>query len=195
MSLGLADTTLVAAQAVLRTAVNAAPFSVEDLHALYFIHWSHGSRGGTDENVSSPDALVSPVRPFVPTYEGCVLIADDDPDIRHSLRILLLDEGYQVEEVDDGRAALDYLRATPQRHIVLLDYRMPKMDGGELLRAVAADAHLAARHAFVLVTANLQSAPPDILDVLLELDVPIVRKPFSLEAMMQAVERAERRFD
>ena len=41
---------------------------------------------------------------------GGILVVDDDPDIRDSLREVLEDEGYEVACVGNGREALDYLK-------------------------------------------------------------------------------------
>ena len=40
-----------------------------------------------------------------------ILVVDDDPDIRDSLREVLEDEGYDVACVGNGREALDHLKA------------------------------------------------------------------------------------
>jgi len=61
---------------------------------------------------------------------GGVLIVDDDPDIRDSLREVLEDEGYEVATVANGREALDHLKASnPRPCVILLDLMMPVMDG------------------------------------------------------------------
>jgi CheY-like chemotaxis protein len=147
------------------------------------------------------DDLRTPTRPRLHdrhperAYRGHVLIVDDEPDIRETLRDLLTDEGYLPAEAENGQQALALIRASAEPLIVLLDYRMPRMSGDEVLRAVAADPELAARHAFVLVTANVLPAQPEFAELLASLSVPIVRKPFSLDGLMRAVEQAERRFD
>ena len=58
-----------------------------------------------------------------------ILIVDDDPDIRDSLKEVLEDEGYEVNGVANGREALDYLRKSPRPCVILLDLMMPVMDG------------------------------------------------------------------
>jgi signal transduction histidine kinase len=61
-----------------------------------------------------------------------VLIAEDDPSIRSSLRDILEDEGFEVITCPDGKAALDALRASAVLpDLVLLDLMMPVMDGWE----------------------------------------------------------------
>jgi CheY-like chemotaxis protein len=61
-----------------------------------------------------------------------VLIVEDDPDTRASLRRALTAEGWLVREAEHGRAALDQLGDGPV-DLVLLDLMMPEMDGFEFL--------------------------------------------------------------
>jgi CheY-like chemotaxis protein len=68
-----------------------------------------------------------------------VLIVDDDPEIRESMRMVLEDEGYHVREAADGVAALDELHRDQQPCVVLLDLMMPRMNGWEFLGAAASD--------------------------------------------------------
>jgi CheY-like chemotaxis protein len=70
----------------------------------------------------------------VPTPQtgGCVLIVEDDTDLRESLADLLQDEGYRVAGAANGEEALQYLRTSPPPCIVLLDLMMPVMNGWEL---------------------------------------------------------------
>jgi CheY-like chemotaxis protein len=65
---------------------------------------------------------------------GGILVVDDDPDIRDSLREVLEDEGYEVACVGNGREALDHLKtAKPQPCVILLDLMMPVMDGWQFV--------------------------------------------------------------
>lgn len=122
-----------------------------------------------------------------------VLIADDDEDTRYALRELLEDAGHVVvAECGDGAACLDLLRASPDSLVVLLDYRMPRLDGTEVLRAVAADSALAACHAFVLLTASPRAARP-VVGLPGWPPAPVVGKPFDLTELLEAVAEAERR--
>jgi DNA-binding response OmpR family regulator len=64
-----------------------------------------------------------------------ILVVDDDEDIRILLRELLQRAGYDVDEVEDGRAALRQLYATPPA-LVVLDVTMPGMDGYQTLERI-----------------------------------------------------------
>jgi CheY-like chemotaxis protein len=56
-----------------------------------------------------------------------VLIAEDDPLMRASLRLLLEGQGYTCAEASNGREAVDLARRHPPR-CVLLDLAMPELD-------------------------------------------------------------------
>src|SRR5436309_3406591 len=62
-----------------------------------------------------------------------ILLVDDDDSIRQVVTVFLTDEGYEVAGAGDGQAALDLL-ATFKPDIILLDLRMPVMDGWEFVR-------------------------------------------------------------
>ncbi|HSN98693.1 MAG TPA: response regulator [Candidatus Nanopelagicales bacterium] len=65
-----------------------------------------------------------------------ILVVDDDVEIREMLRIALTEEGYGVVCAPDGAAALAVLEhETPG--VILLDMRMPVMDGWAFARAYA----------------------------------------------------------
>jgi two-component system nitrogen regulation response regulator NtrX len=66
-----------------------------------------------------------------------VLIVDDEAAIRDTLRMVLEYEGYEVSTVGDGRGALAELDASPP-DAVLLDIKMPGMDGLETLDRIVA---------------------------------------------------------
>ena len=65
-----------------------------------------------------------------------VLVVDDDPGVRESFR-LILEDHYEVMDVPDGPAALDVVRASTI-DLVLLDIRLPRMDGIEVLERIKA---------------------------------------------------------
>jgi len=81
-----------------------------------------------------------------------ILVADDDPDIRDVLRLSLEEENYEVIEAKDGEEALKIITTRPL-DLVLLDYKMPKLDGREVCAKVKSD--LLLRHLpIIMVTAK-----------------------------------------
>ena len=67
-----------------------------------------------------------------------VLIADDDPFTCEVLRRFLGEKGFEVSSANDGERALAAIE-TFAPDIVLLDIRMPNMDGVECLRRITQD--------------------------------------------------------
>jgi DNA-binding response OmpR family regulator len=61
-----------------------------------------------------------------------ILVVDDERNLRLLYEKELRDEGYQVALAPDARAAMDYLSRT-RPHLIVLDIKMPGMDGLEAL--------------------------------------------------------------
>lgn len=68
-----------------------------------------------------------------------VLVIDDDDSVRESLRNYLEDHDYLICEATNGRQGLDrFTTETPD--VVLVDLRMPELDGLQVLEKIATDA-------------------------------------------------------
>ena len=76
-----------------------------------------------------------------PAIRGRLLLVDDDALFRESLGQNLVDEGYEVENVDGGQGALDHLEKDATIDTVLLDWRMPGLDGLAVLRLMRERSH------------------------------------------------------
>jgi CheY-like chemotaxis protein len=106
-----------------------------------------------------------------------VLVADDDPEIRETIRDVLESEGYDVRTVADGvEAVLAMARKKPR--MVLLDLKMPRLDGRVVLDAIKADPILSDVPVCV-VTLTPREAPHTADHVL--------RKPFSIDQLLEVV--------
>ena len=122
-----------------------------------------------------------------------VLIIDDDEAIRTAMRATLEEfGGYTVEEATDGKVGLDMIRAAQERLVVLLDLLMPGLDGLQVLQAVSADADLAARHAYVLVTVSHRATSPELTKDL-NMPVAVITKPFDISEILDMVAEASQR--
>ena len=69
---------------------------------------------------------------------GKILVAEDDPEARELLLLLLEGGEYSLLEAADGMEALDLLR-TEQPDLLITDIVMPRMDGYELVRRLRQD--------------------------------------------------------
>ena len=80
-------------------------------------------------------------------------IVDDDDLFRESLGLNLAEEGYEVVDFDSGEGALDYLLNGEAAHAVLLDWRMPGLDGLGVLRFLR-QSHIATPVIFLTVLSD-----------------------------------------
>lgn len=64
-----------------------------------------------------------------------ILIVDDEKDIRAILKKVLVEAGYAVQEAENGEAAIALL-ASAKFDLILLDLKMPGMDGLETLAEI-----------------------------------------------------------
>src|SRR5215470_4363254 len=113
-----------------------------------------------------------------------VLVVDDEPEIRSSLRGVLAEEGLRVLEAEDGRQALELIqRERPE--LVILDIWMREVDGLQLLQLL--DGHQPFP-AVVMISGhgNIETAVK--ATKLGAFD--FIEKPFSLDALLRVVNRA-----
>jgi two-component system response regulator HydG len=112
-----------------------------------------------------------------------VLIADDDQGVRYTLRGMLEDAGYQVDEAADGEEALARLERGGI-DLLISDLRMPRVDGLELLRR-AAPRHPGLK--VVLVTAH--GSERHAVEAMKLGAVDYFRKPFDVDEVLAVVRR------
>ena len=87
-----------------------------------------------DPAASMPSTQMSSGREGAAEGGARVVVVDDDAMFRESLGLNLADSGYEVLDFDNGRDALAYFDGGGEADCVLLDWRMPGMDGLEVLR-------------------------------------------------------------
>jgi CheY-like chemotaxis protein len=114
-----------------------------------------------------------------------VLVVDDDPDIRETLREVIEAEGFAVVCAESGAAALDLLRRGLRPALVVLDLMMPAMSGWDLLAAVRADRALADLPVAVISAAGERAPPKGATHFL--------RKPVALDALIDLIRDARAR--
>lgn len=115
-----------------------------------------------------------------------VLLAEDDPDIRHLVAYKLGRAGLDVLEAADGRSALELARRTPP-DLVVLDVRLPRLSGIEVCRELRAGPRTS-DVPIVMVTASAQ--PQDIEQAYAAGATDYVVKPFSPRALLARIESA-----
>jgi CheY-like chemotaxis protein len=111
-----------------------------------------------------------------------ILVIEDEEALRRLLETLFRGAGYAVATAADGRQALDYLaRAEPPR-VILLDLRMPVLDGWGFRRQQLEDPRLAAIP--VVVVASDADAARDAgwFDA-----AAYLLKPVAIEQLLRAV--------
>ena len=122
-----------------------------------------------------------------------VLVVEDDEGTREVLGEALAEAGYTVYQAPDGKPALERLRTHPEGLVVVLDWWMPGRDGLQVVQAVAAEAPLATRHSYILMTALGKTLPVPVVALLKQLGIPHGSKPFDLDDLLAAVAQAAAR--
>ncbi|HZG41166.1 MAG TPA: PAS domain S-box protein, partial [Nodosilinea sp.] len=124
------------------TATGATPYLEEALR------WLPEADGGPTQTVDDLDDPPRPEQteqseqseqpsPLAPSQPARILLADDNADMRDYVR-RLLSQGYEVQTVRDGKAALAAI-GQQRPDLVLSDVMMPELDGFGLLRQLRAD--------------------------------------------------------
>jgi CheY-like chemotaxis protein len=113
----------------------------------------------------------------------CVLIVEDDPDIRQLFATALSVHGYAVDAASNGSEALAALASGSLPTAIVADLHMPVMDGWKFLAALHADPRLSAIPVIVLTAADdpdREAPRPDM----------ILTKPVSTQTLIDAIEAA-----
>jgi two-component system, NtrC family, response regulator AtoC len=113
-----------------------------------------------------------------------ILVADDEPAIRANLKLLLESEGYRVREAADGEQAARLLQ-DPDVALCLLDLKMPKRDGMEVLRGHADGLE---ETPIIVITAYGGSAAA--IEAMKLGAYDYLTKPFDFDAVLFAIRRA-----
>lgn len=114
-----------------------------------------------------------------------ILIVDDSPLVRKTLRRHLERQGFELDEAEDGEQAMEKIAAFGP-DLVLLDVMMPKLDGFEVARRVKADPRL--HHLYIIMVSARRESEDEIggLDVGAD---DYVTKPFNPDTLMARVRR------
>jgi CheY-like chemotaxis protein len=113
-----------------------------------------------------------------------VLIADDSASVRLMLRSWLEGAGYTVEEAADGLEAIERVRTAADPLVVLLDYEMPGLTGYEVLQRALAEGLAPPRFGYVSISGMQGAFPPAFNDLLRQLRIQMLPKPFDQDALL-----------
>jgi len=109
------------------------------------------------------------------------MVIDDDDGVREVHGLALNSEGYDVQYAKDGRQGLELL-ARRAADLIIVDMRMPEVDGGNFCRSYAEDGGTSP---VILMTARTgREIAADLPGV-----VETVTKPFDLEYLLELVAR------
>lgn len=115
------------------------------------------------------------------SVKGKILIADDDADNRILLSYFIQSEGWEVVEAQDGQEALEKA-IKEQPKIILLDNRMPKLDGTKVYEKL--------RQQGMQSPVILLTAYTDIKELAESLGICYyLNKPYELSSLMAMIDR------
>ena len=130
----------------------------------------------TDETVRVKESAAAAVpRPMA--SNKAVLLVDDDDTVRTVLGEQLRELGFKVDEVADGKSAIDRIQANGSYDVLLSDFAMPGMNGIDTIHTA-----LRARpsmRALLMTGYADEEAVSDLRD-----GVPIIRKPIDINALV-----------
>lgn len=116
-----------------------------------------------------------------------ILVVDDFPTMRKIVRQVLRQLGYNdVQEAEDGEAALKILRQKPDIQFVISDWNMPNVTGIELLKSVRADPNLKGLP-FLMVTAEADKE--NIVEAVKSGVSSYIVKPFNAATLKEKIEK------
>jgi UDP-3-O-[3-hydroxymyristoyl] N-acetylglucosamine deacetylase len=113
-----------------------------------------------------------------------ILVVDDEAQIRNTLRGVLSDEGFDVLEAENGRAALDVL-AKQEPRLAIVDIWMPEVDGIELVQRMRTKAP-----GVPIIVISGHGTIETAVRVIRDGAFDFLEKPFQLDALLRVVGRA-----
>jgi len=115
-----------------------------------------------------------------------IALVDDDRNILTSVSMTLESEGYRVTTFNDGASALDGLSQSPP-DLAILDIKMPRMDGMELLRKLRQKSDLP-----VIFLTSKDEEIDELFGLKMGAD-DFIKKPFSQRLLVERVRAVLRR--
>lgn len=116
-----------------------------------------------------------------PSVPWCVLVVDDDSDLRDVLSAMLVNAGHLVEQAGDGPEALQRL-AAGEFDVVLLDVNLPSMNGLDVLAQIRG-----LQHPPLVIVMTGDETPEPLLEAVRLQAYRFLRKPFPLRTIVEAI--------
>jgi CheY-like chemotaxis protein len=117
----------------------------------------------------------------------CILVVDDDADMRELLRLHLKDAGYEIVAAEDAVEAAHRI-VEHQPDLIIADYKMPYMDGQEFVRNIRSDATIPDLPViFITAMENVAELAGKTFGF------PLLSKPLRADELLEAVRSALRR--
>jgi DNA-binding NtrC family response regulator len=113
-----------------------------------------------------------------------ILIVEDDRGLSTMLTLALEDAQYLVVVAENGADALERLKAHRPR-LILLDLRMPIMDGPAFLREIFSNQHTFAPLPPILIMTAYGDIEPEVS----KLGLPSIIKPMKIDKLLQMIEQ------
>src|SRR5215510_6253181 len=115
-----------------------------------------------------------------------IALVDDDRNILTSVSIALEAEGYRILTFTDGASAIEGFKSSPP-DLAILDIKMPRMDGMELLRRIRQKSDLP-----VIFLTSKDEEIDELFGLKMGAD-DFIRKPFSQRLLVERVKAVMRR--
>jgi len=118
-----------------------------------------------------------------PKKTNCILVVDDEPQIRDVMAMMLSEEGYSILTAANGEEALEVLKdKTP--NLIILDMNMPKMGGVVFYHNIASSYDGTPKYPVLVLTARAH-----LEDVFKDFQVDgFMSKPFKFEDLLEEIE-------
>ncbi len=116
--------------------------------------------------------------------KGCILIVDDDPHIRQTVKTILSAEGFDVSMAESGEECLNLLKEGFSG-VILLDIMMPVMDGWDTIKAIISEDLF---NGVVIAMLTARSAPDEKMVGLQEYVIDYITKPFDIDDLIRKTE-------
>ena len=149
----------------------------------------HGSTFHFTAQLEKQQGIVTQPRSKIEDQFFKVLVVDDNDSSREILCNMISNFGLQVDQVDSGYAALKLLEQHQSEYkLVLMDWKMPHMDGFETTRAMQSNNELDEVPTVIMVTAYDRDEASHLTE---DLDIrALLTKPVTPSSMLDAIMRA-----